>query len=254
MVKVLPFALAAVPFLFNTGLQVSGISSTPTTVLCWSLVAIILVWATVHTVREWHVGQLQAGLAGVQAWHFLVLATAGTWLFMTIALGTAGWLIWTGQAVATNPQKPEDEGPLTWIYNFSMEGGISGLNVFSLRFRGANTSKKAIQLKEANIISLIDGTSIPLEIVAADSAGEPKIVEIEKVQLIAPGAPIELVAKFNLPTGMEPKSFLEKWRKFSFNVTDNTRSYHFDFNENAMMPFFQGKVGPRVVMKPDDNK
>ena len=48
---------------------------------------------------------------------------------------------------------------------------------------------------------------------------------------------------------MEPKAFLDKWRQFSFNATDNTKSYHFDFNENAMMPFFQSKVGPRVVIK-----
>jgi hypothetical protein len=78
------------------------------------------------------------------------------------------------------------------------------------------------------------------------------------VQLIPPGAPIEMVAKFGPPDpstpghvlGLDPKSFLEKWRQFSFNATDNSRSYQIEFNETAMMPFFQGKVGPRVTVKP----
>ncbi len=132
------------------------------------------------------------------------------------------------------------------------------MNVASMRFRGANTSKKPVELKDAELISLIDGTRLPLEIVASDTAGETKIVGIDKVQLIPPGAAIELVAKFGPPDpnvqghvlGVEPKAFLDKWRQFSFNATDSVKSYHFDFNENAMMPFFQGRVGPRVVLKP----
>jgi hypothetical protein len=82
-------------------------------------------------------------------------------------------------------------------------------------------------------------------------------VPIDKVQLIPPGAPVQLVAKFGSPDpnavgkvlGLESKTFLEKWRQFSFNVKDDSRSYRLDFNENSMMPFFQGQVGPRVVMK-----
>jgi hypothetical protein len=50
--------------------------------------------------------------------------------------------------------------------------------------------------------------------------------------------------------GLDSKTFLDMWRQFSFNVKDNTRSYRLDFNENSMMPFFQGKVGPRVMVKP----
>ena len=71
---------------------------------------------------------------------------------------------------------------------------------------------------------------------------------------------MQLVAKFGPADpahagkvlGLDAKSFLEKWRKFSFNVKDDVRSYSLEFNENSMMPFFQGKVGPRVMIKPGD--
>jgi hypothetical protein len=139
-----------------------------------------------------------------------------------------------------------------------MEGGINGLNVAALRFRGANTSKKPVELKSAELISLIDGTQLQLEVVASDAIGDQKVVPIDRIQLIPPGAPIELVAKFGPPDpstpgyvlGLEPKAFLEKWRQFSLNAKDDLRSYQMEFNETAMMPFFQGKVGPRVSVKP----
>lgn len=147
---------------------------------------------------------------------------------------------------------------MQWVYNFTLEGGF-GRNVFALTFRGANTSKTPVQIKEANIISLIDGTLSHLEIVAVDLAtDESKVVSIDKVQLIPPGAPIQLIAKFGPPDpnapgkvlGLDSKTFLDKWRQFSFNVKDETQTYRLDFNENSMMPFFQGQVGPRVVVKP----
>jgi hypothetical protein len=174
-------------------------------------------------------------------------------------------MAWTTQGFAIGTSaigvgaKPDDEGPVQWVHNFFMEGGGSG-NVFSMRFRGANISKSPIQLKEATIVSLIDGTLLPLEIVGIDPrTGKNRIVSLDKVQLIAPGAPIELVAKFGAPDpavpgnvlGLEPRQFLEKWRQFAFNAKDDSRSYRMDFNENSMMPFFQGQVGPRVVIKPE---
>jgi hypothetical protein len=208
----------------------------------------------------WHRKRVKDGKPGVQNWHLLLTGIAGTWMFLTLTLGAAAYWIYQsqdGQLLSTSANEG-DSGPLTWVRSFSIEGGMGGSNVFSLRFRGANTSKKAIELKEADITSLIDGTRLQLDIAASDVSGEPTIVPVNKVQLIPPGAPIELVAKFGpsdprVPghvMGIEPKAFLDKWRQFSFNVVDDTRSYHFDFNENAMMPFFQGKVGPRVVTKP----
>jgi hypothetical protein len=195
----------------------------------------------------------------------LLLGIAGTWLFMTIGLGAAAWLIWTTQGFAIGTSgigvgaKADDEGPIQWVHNFPIEGGGSQ-NVFSLRFRGANISKSPIELKEASIVSLIDGTLLPLEILGIDSRTEKnRIVSLDKVQLIAPGAPIELVAKFGAPDpampenlfGLEPRQFLEKWRQFAFNAKDDSRLYRMDFNENSMMPFFQGQVGPRVMIKPE---
>jgi hypothetical protein len=77
-----------------------------------------------------------------------------------------------------------------------MDGGMNGYNVFALTFQGANISKEAIELKSACVTSLIDGTRLDLEIVGSDASGESKLVPINKVQLIAPGAPLELKAKF----------------------------------------------------------
>jgi hypothetical protein len=77
-----------------------------------------------------------------------------------------------------------------------MDGGMNGYNVFAVTFQGANISKEAIELKSACVASLIDGTRLDLEIVGSDASGESKLVPINKVQLIAPGAPLELKAKF----------------------------------------------------------
>jgi hypothetical protein len=187
----------------------------------------------------------------------LLFGILGTWVFVSFTLAIVAWMI-AHQASPANATAT-DEGPLSWVQNFSMEGGMGGPNLFSLRFRGANTSKESIELKSATITSLIDGTRLELEVVGNNSAGESKIVPISRIQLIPPGAPIELVAKFGPPDpnvpgnilGLESKVFLEKWRQFAFDASDIKHSYHFEFNENAFMPFFRGQVGPRIALKPD---
>jgi hypothetical protein len=190
----------------------------------------------------------------------LLFGIFGTWIFLTLTLGVVAWTI-AYPPPALGKTASIDEGPISWLQGFSsMEGGMNGLNVFALSFQGANISKEAIELKSAHITSLIDGTRLDLEIIGNDPEGKSKIVPINRVQLIAPGAPIELVAKFGPPDpnapgkilGLDPKVFLEKWRQFSFNAADNRRAYHFDVNENAFMVFFKGKVGPRVTLKPEN--
>jgi hypothetical protein len=218
-------------------------------------------------------GAIQSGWPHLQALHarvgmartMLFVSIIGAWIFLTLALGTAAWIAASPKSFAIGStgigvNAAADDGPLSWLQSFSMEGGMGGLNVFSIRFQGANISKESIELKSADITSLIDGTRLHLEIVGNDTDGSSKIVPLNRVQLIAPGAPIELVAKFGAPDpkvpgnilGLEPKTFLEKWRQFAFDATDDKNSYHFEFKENAFMPFFKGKVGPRVVLKPVD--
>jgi len=43
---------------------------------------------------------------------------------------------------------------------------------------------------------------------------------------------------------------LKKWRQFAFHVKDDIRSYDAEFNDSHFVPFFQGKVGPRIMVKP----
>jgi hypothetical protein len=252
-------ASATVPFLFNTGLQLSGFNSTTLTTICWIVAAAILLLAGASYLRKWNDAQRSEGKKGVQANHFLLAGLAGTWVFLSLALGAAAWLIWRGNNLVNSPSKTDqvalqDEGPVQWVHNLWMTGGSP--KVFAISFRGANISKdQAILLKEANIISLIDGTLMPLEIVAVDANGENKTVALDQVHLIPPGAPIELVVKFGgldaqgHINGIEAKAFLEKWRQFAFSAKDGTRSYRMEFNENIMAVFFQGKVGPRVAVK-----
>lgn len=162
-----------------------------------STVATVLLLALAGAIwlASWHRRQRKEGKPGVENWQLLLAGLVGTWLFLSLTVAAAAY--WLMQA--RNSTAAVDEGPLQWVYNFSLEGGVSGRNVFSLRFRGANTSKKPVELKGAELISLIDGARLNLEIVANDAQGNQKIVPINQVQLIPPGAPIELAAKFGPP-------------------------------------------------------
>jgi hypothetical protein len=188
----------------------------------------------------------------------LLAGLGGTWLCLTTAFVAAGWMLLSTNEPKTVAVKTGGEGPIDWVYNFGMEGGGGRDKVFSLRFHGANVSKDHVRLREAKIRSLVDGSELALEVLAVDPAtGNVTTTELGNIQLIPPGAPIELVAKFGPPDpqkqgyvqGLESKVFLETWRQFAFVAADDKRSYRLDFNENSMMPFFQGKVGPRVTAK-----
>ena len=139
-----------------------------------------------------------------------------------------------------------------------MEGGPSlGRPVFSLTFSGQNTSQKEVALKSASIVSAKNGRKIDLEVIAQDNAGNASIVRTDEINLIPPGAPVKLVAKFGDPDpnapgkilGLDSKTFLETWSQFSLNVEDDSRSYRLPFNEGSLMPFFPGMVGPHITKK-----
>jgi hypothetical protein len=165
---------------------------------------------------------------------------------MTIALGAATWMIWRGTRFsAAGSTTTDDDGPLRWFYNLTLEGGpLSKSNVFSLNFYGTNASQKEVRLKTAAIISALKGTELPLEIIA-----ENEIVPIGAVNLVPPGAPIQLIAKFNLPNGLPDQEFLATWSRFSLVITDDTKEYRKLFNEGNLAPFFPGMVGPHITKK-----
>lgn len=139
-----------------------------------------------------------------------------------------------------------------------MEGGpLTGRNVFTLQFRGMNKSTDDVTLKSATIVSGIDETKLPLEIVIGN-----EIVPLADAGAIPPNAPITLVAKFGLPDpnapgkilGLDHAAFLDKWRHFSFRAEDNVRKYDFPFTESSIAPFFPNMVGPRVSKKSSPGK
>lgn len=65
-------ALAAVPFLFNTGLQVSGYNNSIVTAVCWSLAGLILALAGIEYARKWNVVRREKGVAGLESWYFII--------------------------------------------------------------------------------------------------------------------------------------------------------------------------------------
>jgi hypothetical protein len=175
---------------------------------------------------------------------------------MTIALGSLAWMLWNGETVAA--ASLIDEGPLRWSQSVTLEGGpLIGTNVFSLKFNGANASQKEVTIKDANLVSAINGTKQTLEIVA-----QGEIVALDQIELVPPGAPIQLVAKFGPPDpdhpgkilGVDAPTFLATWRQFFLNVEDDTRKYRVTFNEAHLAPLFPGMAGPHVTKKATKNR
>lgn len=186
----------------------------------------------------------------------LLVGIIGTWAFLTLGLGAGAWMIWTGQGTITsNPAAnvPADAGPLIWFKNLTMQGGPNvGRNVFALIFHGGNSSQQEIRLKSASIISAVDGKQIDLLVSA-----ENEWVPIDQINLVPAGAPIQLLAKFGPPDpnapgkilGLPAKEFLDSWKKFTLNVTDEVKPYRIPFNEADLTAFFPGMAGPHITKK-----
>lgn len=188
----------------------------------------------------------------------LLIGILGTWIFLSFTLAVLAWTIAYPPVTAQAAVVPVDDGPLRWFSNLEMEGGPpAGRPVFSLTFFGGNASEKEVLLKSASIVSATNGRKINLEAIARNDKGENSVVPIDQINLIPPGAPIRLVAKFGDPDpnapgkilGLDAKTFLETWSKFYVNIEDDTKTYRVPFNEGNLMPFFPGMVGPHITKK-----
>lgn len=239
-------------FLFNVAASISGVQN----VIGALIVAII---AFGLFARRWHKRRLAEGKSGVQTWHWLIGGIAVTWIGVTVLFAAAAIMAWRGEAipsspvVATSAAPTEDGKPLKWFYNITMEGGpVLGRNVFSVTFSGWNSSDKEVSLKSAAIRSALNGTELSLKVIAENpETKKNEIVALESINLVPAGAPIKLVAQFNLPTGLTAQDFLATWSKFNLVVTDDTTEYRVPFNEGNIQVFFPGMVGPHVTMKND---
>lgn len=206
----------------------------------------------------WAFGLTAAGviawLSTTWEWYWATFNWFGTGLaflttYLLLGVGTLIFAIAASYLRRGSASGPEDEGPLIWFRNLTLEGG-GVMPIYSLRFRGTNTSKREVELMSADITSAINGTRITLEVVAVSGAGINEIVPINRIQLVPPGAPIELVAKFDPPDGLTREELLATWRQFFFNARDDTRAYRHAYDEGNLMPFFPGHVGPRIMQKP----
>jgi hypothetical protein len=238
--------------------QVSGYQNTAVALFLIGLAFFFFVAPLCHYVQRWNWQRKERGQSTMGVSQFLLFGgLLGLWLSVTVTLGAVAWIIVSGGSLAI-PQVAIDDGPLRWFANLEMEGGPQlGRNVFSLTFNGVNGSQKEVALKTANIVSAVNGTKLALEIIAQNEAQRNEVTPIDSVNLIPPGAPVRLVAKFGAPDptspgkilGLEPKVFLETWRQFYFVVEDDSRTYRLPYNEAHLMPFFPGAVGPRVTKK-----
>ena len=61
---------------------------------------------------------------------------------------------------------------------------------------------------------------------------------------------VDITRSGSLPVTLSRARARPPPRAFAFNAKDDARPYRMEFNENIMAVFFQGKVGPRVAVKP----
>lgn len=243
-------------WLFALAAQMSGYTSIAAALALTGVAVFFLIAPSYHAFHKWKLNREAAGRPMTTSQMLLLLSILGTWLFLTLGFTVAAWIIWSGKGVvigSSTVRAGPDEGPMLWFKNLRMEGGpLTGRNVFSLTFRGTNSSQNEIELKSANIISAVNGAKIPLEVVAQN-----EIVALNDIQLVPPGAPVDLVAKFGPPDpnapgkilGLDAKTFVETWRQFSLNIQDDVKSYRMTFNEGDLAAFFPGMIGPHVSKK-----
>ena len=132
----------------------------PTDVIWFILTTMV---AAIIGLAGWHRLRVKGGKPGVQNSHLLLTGIVGTWVFLSLTLGAAAYWIYNGSqgSVTGSGAATQDDGPISWVYNLSMDR--TGPQISALRFRGANISKKHVQIKEGSVTSLIDGTRLPLE-------------------------------------------------------------------------------------------
>lgn len=209
-------------------------------------VAAVIAWAT--TTWAWYWATLNyAGAAIAFLVSYIVLAFGSVLFGVGASMYSRRHVASPVQVVSGLGDLPG--GALTWYSNLTIEGGpLTGRPVFSLQFPGGNNSRKEVRLTEAYLTSATDGDRLDLEIVAEGTNGQ-EIVPLDQVNLIPPGAPVRLIAKFNLPAGLDAAAFLAKWRRFYFNVTDSSGSTRNEYREEALAFAFPGMAGPRVTKK-----
>lgn len=236
--------------------QMSGFTNVALALAITGVAIFFLIAPAYHHFRVWRIRRRETGRPMTIPQLVLLAGIFGTWLFVTVGLAAGAWLILTGQGLAVGSSAiggAQDDGPMQWFRNLQMEGGPpTGRNVFALTFRGVNSSQNEVELKAGSIISAVNGSKIALEIVAQN-----ELVAVTDIELIPPGAPVSLVAKFgpadpNAPgkvLGLSAQDFIATWKQFSLNVQDDTKPYRISFNEGDLAPFFPGMVGPHVTKK-----
>jgi hypothetical protein len=75
--------------------QISGFTNIAIALVLVGVAAFFLVAPTWHHIEAWRKA-LGMGTAQI----ILLVGILGTWLFMTVGLGAAAWMVWSGQGFA----------------------------------------------------------------------------------------------------------------------------------------------------------
>lgn len=218
-------------FIAEWATSLFGVQSVTGAVILIGLAAAIALYV-------WAKKRKQSGKRALEAWHLILFGAAGTWLCLTATLAGAAWLFWSSdQHIAATAD--QDEGPLRWSRGINLLR--NGDKVVRIRMKGSNFSPEEVELKSAYLVSAVNGTRLPLLV----DAGADGLLTVDQVSLVPPGAPINVVAQFDL---LE-KDFLETWRHFYLNAEDHKRRYRLYIDESQIAGLFPGMVGPRVSRK-----
>jgi len=63
---------AAILFLIEVGLQVSGVTSLPLAITVWGVAGILFLYWLSHAVNDWQKHRRQHGMAGLESWYFII--------------------------------------------------------------------------------------------------------------------------------------------------------------------------------------
>jgi hypothetical protein len=158
------------------------------------------VWQALVLVLGLSAAAVLAWLTRTWGWYWATFSWAGTAIafliaFIILGMGTlmfsAAASMYARRHVKSDDVLPEADGPLVWFHQLTLEHNQAALHI-----HGKNNGTRAVKMVEARIVSAMSGEEIKLEIVASGNDRMLKIVKIDEINAIPPGAPIELVAIF----------------------------------------------------------
>lgn len=141
-------------------------------------------------------------------------------IIMGLAIALGG-VVWQMRSVAPSDQanNPTRADLFDWnlneVFNWHIPGG-GQLFVDAFKINGVRRGPGLVVLESAEMVSLVTGEHLPLQILIPKGGGAPA----DQVEPIAPEAKIGLVASLRKSggEGMAESDFIRRWGKFEFRL------------------------------------